>query len=750
VCLIVIFSAQLLCAQTTLLGFTAQGATEQETIEKKFDSSLNASDQRAWLERMSSAPNHVGSPHDKKNAEFILEQFKDWGWEARIETFHVLYPTPRKIGLEMTHPKRFKARLSEPPLSGDRTSTDKSGLPPYVAYGADGDVVGDLVYVNTGMPDDYRELQRQGITVQGKIVIARYGGGWRGLKPKLAAEHGAIGCLIYSDPRDDGYGEGDVYPKGANRPADGVQRGSVLDLPVAPGDPLTPNIGATRDAQRLSVDEAKTIAKIPTLPISYGDAQPLLAALEGPVAPASWRGALPITYHIGSGPARVHLTVQSEWSQKEIYNVIATMRGRQYPDQWVIRGNHHDGWVFGAWDPLSAHSALMSEAKAIGALVKDGWRPRRTIVYASWDAEEPGLIGSTEWVEEHGVELRGKAVLYVNSDTNARGFLRMGGSHAFQTLVHETASAVRDPETGVDSLARLRARVLVGNFGSGDVEERRVAKAVSGGSSPPMEALGSGSDYSPFLQHLGIASLDIRYGGEDEDYGIYHSLYDSFDHFIRFGDPDFSYGVALSKTIGRIILRAADAEIIPAHFTEFADTVEEYAREVHKLSDDLRAQAEQQHRLIDEAAFKLANDPIKIQVAPERASDVPFLNFSALDNATSRLKRTAARFDKDCARFLRNHPDQKPAFARVNVAILSMEGSLLDEKGLPGRPWFRHMIYAPGLYTGYGVKTLPGLREAIEQRRWAEAEDYSKIIANVLNTYSDKLTAAAEMLSADR
>ncbi|HEV8542747.1 MAG TPA: M28 family metallopeptidase [Verrucomicrobiae bacterium] len=733
------FTAPNSALATPLLGFTSQGAADEEALEKKYDSFLSASEQRSWLERMSSAPNHVGSPHDKKNAEFILDQFREWGWEAHIETFYVLYPTPRKIGLEMVQPKYFKARLSEPAVAGDRTSSDKTVLPPCVAFGADGDVTGELVYVNTGMPDDYRELERHGISVKDKIVITRYGGGWRGLKPKLAAEHGAIGCLIYSDPGDDGYAEGDVYPKGAHRPPDGVQRGSVLDLPVAPGDPLTPGIGATRDAPRISREEAKTLAKIPVLPISYADAQPLLAALAGPVAPASWRGALPITYHIGPGPARVHLTVESDWNQKEIYNVIAMIRGREYPDQWVIRGNHHDGWVFGAWDPLSAHCALMSEAKGIGTLVKQGWHPRRTIVYASWDAEEPALIGSTEWVEEHANELKEKGVLYVNSDTNGRGFLRMAGSHCFQSLVHEVAGDVSDPETGVDVLARLKARVLVGNLGRGNAEERRVVKAVNGGAPPPLEALGSGSDYSPFLQHAGIASLDIRYGGEDEDYGIYHSIYDSFDHYIRFGDPDFSYGVSLSKTIGRIILRAADADVIPMHLTDFAETVEEYAREVHKLADDMRSQTEQQHRLFEENAFKLSADPIKLELPPERDSDVPFLNFAALDNATSRLKKAASQFDKESARLLRHHSSDKKAQARINAALQKTEESLTYEKGLPGRPWFRHMIYAPGLYTGYGVKTLPGLREAIEERRWAEAEEYSKIIANVLNTYSDKL-----------
>ena len=459
----------LLCASTVpggattdatprMLGFTSQNAVAQQAIEEKFDASLDPSDQRAWLERMSSEPNHVGSPHDKANAEFILGKLREWGWDAEIETFYVLYPTPKKLSLELVAPTRFTARLHEPALDGDRTSgRTQNALPPYHAYGADGDVTAELVYVNQGMPDDYKELDRRGVSVKGRVVIARYGGGWRGLKPKLAYEHGAVGCVIYSDPHDDGYAAGDAYPKGGYRPADGVQRGSVSDMPVYSGDPLTPGTGATKDAKRLSIQEAKAVLKIPVMPISYSDAAPLLAALGGPVVPANWRGALPITYHIGPGPAQVHLTVASDWSQQPIYDVIATIKGSEHPDEWVIRGNHHDGWVFGAWDPLSANVALLSEAKAIGALVKGGWKPKRTLVYASWDGEEPGLLGSTEWVETHAAELRRKAVLYVNSDTNGRGFLRAGGSHSLQNLVNQVAADVRDPQTGVSARDRLRA-----------------------------------------------------------------------------------------------------------------------------------------------------------------------------------------------------------------------------------------------------------------------------------------------------
>jgi N-acetylated-alpha-linked acidic dipeptidase len=733
-------------ASTRMLGFSETRAGEQTTLEGKFDAQLKADDQRAWMEQMSAAPNHVGSPHDKANADFMLEQFRAWGWDAQLETFEVLYPTPTKVALELVAPGHFTAKLHEPPLEGDRTSAKGAeGLPPYNAYGADGDVKGELVYVNQGMPEDYKELARHGVDVKGKIVIARYGGGWRGLKPKLAHEHGAIGCLIYSDPQQDGYGAGEAYPKGGFRPADGVQRGSVMDMPVYPGDPLTPGIGATKDAKRLALPDAKTVLKIPVLPISHADAQPLLAALGGDVAPGGWRGALSITYHLGPGPAKVHLTVQSEWSLKTIYNVIAKLAGREFPDEWVVRGNHHDGWVIGAEDPLSGNVALMAEAKAIGALARDGWRPKRTLVYASWDAEEPGLIGSTEWAEAHADELRRKAVLYVNSDGNGRGFLYAQGSHSLQTLVNQISGSIKDPETGATVLERRRARMMVEGVRKGDDESKRIAKLVAVGGQPPLAPLGSGSDYTVFLDHLGIASLNLSYGGESETEGVYHSLYDSYDHYARFGDPGFVYGVMLSKTIGRVVLRAAEADVLPLRFGDFSDAVAEYAGEVHKLADTMRESTEMQHRLLDEKLYALTADPTKTQVPPPREAAVPVLNLAPLDNAVLRLKKSAKAAD-DAQSGGAAAKLSAGRRAELNALLRGIEQTLASPDGLPGRPWFRHMIYAPGLQTGYGTKTLPGVREAIEARRWAEAERYAGVIAGVLNAYCERMEKVTAVL----
>jgi N-acetylated-alpha-linked acidic dipeptidase len=726
-----------------LTGYSAAHAVQQLALEQRFDAALSAGDQRDWVRRMAAEPNHVGSPHDKANAEFVLQRLRAWGWDARIDTFEILYPTPRELELELLAPRRFRAALREPAIPGDRTAAGKRGaLPPYNVYGGDGDVRAELVYVNYGMPDDYEELARHGISVDGRVVIARYGGGWRGLKPKLAQEHGAVGCLIYSDPRDDGYAVDDTYPKGGSRPAAGVQRGSVVDMPIHPGDPETPGTGSIADAPRLARSEAKTILRIPVLPISYGDAGPLLAALGGDVVPPAWRGALGLTYHYGPGPARVHLKVLSDWDHKTIYDVIGTIRGSEQPDTWVIRGNHRDAWVFGAWDPLSGHAAMLSEARAIGALMQTGWRPRRTLVYASWDAEEPGLIGSTEWAETHAAELAASAVAYVNSDTNERGFLGVGGSHALQHMVNEVATVVPDPETTVSVLERLRARQRVaGHAKSATEEERRQAQVAAAGGDLEIDALGSGSDYSPFLQHLGIGVLDFGFYGEGEQRGVYHSAYDSYDHYERFGDPDYAYGVALAKVAGRTVLRLADADVLPYRFADLADTVGRYVEELRKLADGMRARSLERNALVVADAFRLAADPRHTYVAPSPEDAVPYLDLAALDNALVRLKESARRADAALAR-LAAAGDAGTRMA-LDREIRTLEQTLLAEEGLPGRPWYRHTIYAPGLQTGYGVKTLPGVREAIEQRHWDAAGQYIRITAAALERCSTQLARIA-------
>jgi N-acetylated-alpha-linked acidic dipeptidase len=580
-----------------LRGYSSDSAGAERDWEAKFRAIPDPAALRASMQRLTARPHHVGSAYDRENAEWILSQFKEWGLAARIETYDVLFPTPKERAVELLEPTRFTARLEEPTVAGDPTSSQHAEqLPSYNAYSIDGDVTAPLVYVNYGVPDDYEALERLGISVKGAIVIARYGGSWRGIKPKVAGEHGAIGCLIYSDPRDDGYHQGDTFPNGPYRPADGVQRGSVMDMPIYPGDPLTPGVGATKDAKRLPLSEAVTLTKIPVLPISYGDAQPLLAALKGPVAPERWRGALPITYHIGPGPAKVHLRARFNWDTKTIYNVIARIPGSAYPDEWIIRGNHHDAWVNGAEDPVSGTSALLEEARGLAALARQGWKPKRSIILCVWDGEEEGLLGSTEWAEDHAEELRRKAAVYINSDSNGRGYLQVEGSHTLERFINGVARDVEDPETKLPVWKRLQLWRIANPAANGTAADRQEPRQRA---DLRIGALGSGSDYTVFLDHLGIASLNLGYGGEDGG-GIYHSIYDDFYWYTHFSDTDFVYGRALAQTAGTAVMRLADAELLPYDFDDFTDTIRRYIEEISRLALEKREQTVERNRQIDE------------------------------------------------------------------------------------------------------------------------------------------------------
>ena len=720
-----------------LIGFTDEGSSSQLELEQKFDELLEPDNLRQRMKLLSARPHHVGSPYGKTNAHWIAEQFRSWGFDTRIEVFHVLFPTPTLRRLELLEPRRFRASLVEPALAEDTTSALQSErLPPYNAYSIDGDVTAPLVYVNYGLPEDYDELERRGIDVTGMIVIARYGRSWRGIKPKVAAENGAVGCILYSDPRDDGYVQGDVYPGGAFKNEAGVQRGSVADMPLYPGDPLTPFVGATKDAERLDLTEARTLTRIPVLPVSYGDARPLLEALEGPVAPGEWRGGLPITYHLGPGPAKVRLQLEFSWDTVVAYDVIARLPGSERSDVWILRGNHHDAWVNGANDPVSGLVALMEEARAVGELARGGWRPRRTLMYAAWDAEEPGLIGSVEWVEAHAGVLNDNAAIYINSDSNGRGFLYAGGSHTLEAFFNQVAQDVTDPQTGLSVAARARALRMV--RGNGEVDDTLQMR---------LGALGSGSDYTPFLQHLGIASLNVGFGGENRG-GEYHSTYDSFDHYSRFGDPGFEYGVALAQTNGRLMLRLANADRLPLRFAPFSRTVSGYVDELAELVDGMRQRTEAENRLIGEGLYAAAADPQQRFVPPEPQPPVPHLNFAPLHNVIARLTDSAAAYDLAAERLEssgRSLPQAEAA--ELDRLLLGMERRLTREPGLAGRPWFRHHLYAPGFYTGYGVKTLPGVREAIEQREWDTAESQVAIAAEVLESFAAQIDRATQLVA---
>jgi len=733
-------------------GYSSSGTTAERDWEARFRAIPNPTNLRAYMQRLSAHPHHVGSPYDKDNAEWILSKFKEFGLDAHIEEFEVLFPTPQERALEMVEPTRFTPRLEEPTVPQDPTSSQHSEqLPTYNAYSIDGDVTAPLVYVNFGAPADYEELDRLGVSVKGAIVIARYGETWRGIKPKVAAEHGAIGCLIYSDPHDDGYSVGETFPEGPMRPREGVQRGSVMDMPIYPGDPLTPGIGATKDAKRLPISQAPTLTKIPVMPISYGDAQPLLAAIGGRVAPPAWRGSLPITYRVGPGPAKVHLKLKFNWDIKPIYDVIARIPGTSYPNEWIIRGNHHDAWVNGAEDPVSGTSAVMEEARAFGQLLKDGWKPKRTILLCAWDGEEPGLLGSTEWAEAHAAELEKTAAIYVNSDSNGRGELQVSGSHSLEKLVNDVAKDVMDPESNVSVWTRMRDLRLTapppaaGGGGRGGTPQDRTELRTR----PDLRigALGSGSDYTAFIDHLGIASLNLGFGGEDRE-GIYHSIYDDFYWFTHFSDSDFVYGRALAQMAGSTVMRMADAEVLPLDFRNLTETINRYAQEVEKLARDSREQIIDRNRAIDDGAYRAVVDPRFPLQPPKKEIVPPFLNFAPLDNGVADMQRLSEQYEQALARAAENGGGglARAAQRDINAKLIAVERSLTLNEGLPNRPWFKNEIYAPGFYTGYGVKTLPGVREAIEQKEWKEAGEQIGKVGLVLENCGEAIQGATAAL----
>lgn len=717
-----------------ILGYNEAASLVQRKAEQQIDSRVDPREMEEWLRVLSLQPHHVGSAAGKKNAEYIANLLTSWGFEVEIAEYEILLPTPKTRLLELVSPTAFSATLTEDTLAEDPSTARRDELlPPYNAFSTDGDVEAELVYVNYGRPEDYDILERNGIDVEGKIAVARYGKTWRGIKPKLAGEKGAIGAIIYSDPADDGYGAGDVYPSGPFKNESGVQRGSVMDMPTYPGDVLTPGEGATKKARRLDREDAVTITKIPVLPISYRDALPLLSALGGGVVPASWRGALPITYHFGPGPARVHLKVEFEWNMVSAYNIIARLEGSQFPDEWVIRGNHHDGWNHGASDPLSGLVAMLAEAKAVAGLAREGQRPLRTIIYAAWDAEEPGLIGSTEWAEHHATDLKKHAVAYLNTDGSSRGFISIGGSHILERFFNQIMEDVNDPRLDVSLKERRRAHEMVdgeNDKGKADAKNRPDLRIY------PM---GSGSDYTPFLQHLGIASANISFGGE-ADGGSYHTLYDTFEHFTTWQDPGLVYGATLARVTGRATTRLANAPRLPFEFQGFAENVARYVDELEALAVTLRTQTADTNQLIADGRYALALDPNKTLGPPPEEQPVPHFNFAPLNNAIDRLLAAADTYAMATA----NSPTTS---VEINQKLFSSERLLTREAGLEGRPWYKHHIYAPGFYTGYGVKTIPGVREAIEQRDFDAVDSQIVIAAGVLNLMAERIEQLSRMIN---
>ncbi len=723
-------------ADGSILGYDDTSSAVQRAAEARMDKMIDAKEMDEWLRLMSATPHHVGSLASKKNAEFIAELFESWGYDVEIAEYEILLPTPRVREVELLSPTNFSASLTEDSLAEDAsTSVRENLLPPYNAFSTDGEVEGELVFVNYGMPADYEILERYGIDVTGKIAIAKYGRSWRGIKPKLAGEKGAIGTIIYSDPGDDGYGAGDVYPKGPFKHESAVQRGSVMDMPTYPGDVLTPGYGATKNAKRLKREDAPTITRIPVLPMSYRDALPLLSAMGGEVVPGEWRGGLPITYHLGPGPARVRLKAEFDWNMVTAYNVIARLEGSQYPDEWVIRGNHHDGWNHGAADPLSGLVATLAEAKAVAELARSGKRPLRTVIYAAWDAEEPGLIGSTEWAEHHADDLREHTVAYLNTDGSARGFIGIGGSHVLERFFNQIIEEVDDPVFSVTLKERRRAYDMLNGTDDKAKAEARDREDLR------IYPMGSGSDYTPFLQHLGIASANLGFGGEAAG-GSYHTLYDTYEHFTTWKDPGLVYGATLAKVTGRATLRLANAPRLPFEFMGLVDNVAMYVDEIEALADGMREATANNNKLITDGIYAVALNPNKEFGPPTEKAPVPHFNFASLKNALSRLETAAIAFDSLAAA----HSDTSE---EINNLLYTSERLLTRDAGLEGRTWYKHHIYAPGFYTGYGVKTIPGVREAIEQREFEKVAPQMDIAASVLNDMAERIELLSSKIGGD-
>jgi N-acetylated-alpha-linked acidic dipeptidase len=505
-------------------------------------------------------------------------------------------------------------------------------------------------------------------------------------------------------------------------------------------------VGATPDAKHLALKDAKSITKIPVLPISYGDAQPLLAALAGPMAPEDWRGSLPIPYHVGPGPAHVHLKVAFNWDIKPVYDVIAKIPGSVVPDEWIIRGNHHDAWVNGAEDPISAQVSLLEEARSLSLLLKQGWRPRRTIIYCAWDGEEPMLLGSTEWVEAHTEELREHAAVYINTDGNDRGILNMNGSHSLEQFINGVARDIEDPETAAAGTRmtvwqRAHLNAISEAKSAEDRKELRQRADLRIG------ALGSGTDFTAFIDHVGVATLDMGFGGEDEE-GIYHSIYDDFYWYTHFSDTNFVYGRALAQTVGTSVMRLADAEVLPFDFVDFADTVGMYTKNLQKLLADKQDEIRERNLELDEGVFKATFDPRHPTVAPAREEVPPHINFAPMQNAVDSLTRSAKHYQQALSQKQTSLDDD--AFAAklgaLNRELIESERRLTNADGLPRRSWYKHLLYAPGVYTGYGVKTVPGAREGIEQKRYAEAEQEIVRVGKALENESALIESAAKEL----
>ncbi|HEY4709402.1 MAG TPA: M28 family metallopeptidase [Candidatus Acidoferrales bacterium] len=654
-------------------GFAPARVAAQRELEQKLRAIPDAAHAESNLRHLTSEPHMAGTEASHRVALWLRDQYRSFGFDAEIVSYSVWLPQPREITVELTKPVSRKLASPEEPVEVDKDTSDKRITPAFSIYSPSGEVTAPVVYVNYGMQEDYRTLGSSGVHVEGKIVLARYGKGYRGIKARLAQEHKAAALILFSDPKDDGSGAGQTYPNGPWRPMSGIQRGSIVYTQLYPGDPLTPGVAATASAKRLAPAVAASLPQIPTIPINARDASVILENLAGEAVPTDWQGGLPFPYHFGPGGAEVHMKLEMDYQQRPIYDVIAKLHGT-LDDEWVVMGNHHDAWVFGAADPGSGTATMLETGRALGELARSGWKPRRTIVICHWDGEEPGIIGSTEWVEANRTELQNKAIVYINTDVGVNGpDFGASATPSLKELVRDATREVTDPRSGrsVYDAWREHAATFTGEI-SGTARQMPTAQ---GSGEPPISALGSGSDYSAFFDHAGIPSMDLGFTGE---YGVYHSVYDDFYWMKHFGDPKFSYHPTLARILGTIALRLDEADILPFDFPAYALEIE------HITTDRIRRAVRDE----DEQALEPALDAAaKLSISASQASE-------ALRAASSAPIETAKA-------------------SQINHAIAAVEQAFLAPDGLIGRPWFQHVLYAPGSYTGYSSIEEPGVTEAL-------------------------------------
>jgi N-acetylated-alpha-linked acidic dipeptidase len=717
--IITILSPSLALAQT-IDGFSPRQSEAQRRLETQYRAVPSPASAREELRRLTSEAHIAGSPEDYATAIYVRDEMRSFGLASDLKEYQVLLPYPRTPSIvELVAPRRERLQVRENVLREDPSSSSRKIVPLYNGYGASGDITAPLVYVNYGLPNDYEALKSAGVDVKGKIAIARYGNSFRGVKAKVAEDHGAIGLLIYSDPEDDGYMQGDVYPKGPWRPDSSGQRGSVQFLFVYPGDPLTPGVPAIPGTPRLKKEEAANLPHIPVQPIAYGDARLLLQPLRGPLRPKGFQGGLPFPYHAGgTNDVRVHLKTDIEFVTKTIWNVITQIEGAVEKNRWVVLGNHRDAWVFGAVDPNSGTTAMIELGRGLGQLLKSGWKPRRSIILCSWDAEEQGLIGSTEWVEENAAELKERAVAYLNMDAAVSG-PNFGASSvpSMWRLIRAAARDVRDPKSGKSVYEAWSERARQ-NAPDTDLYDDQGNEKPS--LPPPIGPLGSGSDYTPFLQHLGVPALDMGFGG---DYGVYHSAYDSFYWMSHFGDPTFQYHVAAAQIWGTIALRLANAGGLPLDYTDYASALRGFADETKRLAN----------------RKKLGNSFDAKSLL--RAID-------DFDDEAAKVEKRRREEVLDVEKSLREGVSEDPRaigrLRRINEALMQTERALIDDRGLRGRTWYKHQVYAPGFYTGYAALPFPDLRQAIEDGRAADANEAAGRIIEAIKRATEVLKKGRE------